>query len=118
MQREPDVAVVGGGLSGSAIAFGLAREGKRVIVLDEGDVAKRASSGNFALVWVQGKGLGMPAYTGWTMRSSNDWAQLHSADSRRRGRFDRLAPKLGCRREAFGLWQICALRSRGPACLA
>ena len=76
MQREHDVAVVGGGLVGSAIAFGLAREGQRVVVLDEGDIAKRASRGNFALVWVQGKGLGMPAYTGWTLRSSNGWAQL------------------------------------------
>jgi octopine oxidase subunit B len=78
LQREHDVAVVGGGLLGSAIAFGLAREGKRVVVLDEGDIAKRASRGNFALVWVQGKGLGMPAYVGWTLRSSNGWAQLQA----------------------------------------
>jgi len=36
-----------------------------VLVLDEGDVALRASRGNFGLVWVQGKGLGMPAYADW-----------------------------------------------------
>jgi glycine/D-amino acid oxidase-like deaminating enzyme len=78
LQREHDVAVVGGGLVGLANAFGLARDGNRVVVLDEGDIAKRASRGNFALVWVQGKGLGMPAYTGWTIRSSNDWAQLQA----------------------------------------
>ena len=34
----------------------------------------RASRGNFALVWVQSKGLGLPAYAGWTIRSSNAWA--------------------------------------------
>lgn len=69
-----DVAVVGGGLVGSAIAYGLARLGKRVAVLDEGDIAYRASRGNFALVWLQSKGLGMPAYAGWTKRSSDMWA--------------------------------------------
>src|SRR5215467_2908876 len=68
-----DVAVVGGGLVGIATAWGLAREGCRVVVLDEGDRAVRASRGNFALVWVQSKGLGLAAYAGWTIRSSNAW---------------------------------------------
>lgn len=70
---EYDVAVVGGGLTGAAIAWGLTRLGQRVAVLDEGDVAHRPSRGNFALVWVQGKGLGMSAYAGWTIRSSEAW---------------------------------------------
>ena len=68
-----DVAVVGGGLVGVATAWGLAREGCRVAVLDEGDRAVRASRGNFALVWVQSKGLGLAPYAGWTIRSSNQW---------------------------------------------
>src|SRR5258708_14439605 len=68
-----DVAVVGGGLVGIATAWGLAREGCRVVVLDEGDRAVRASRGNFALVWVQSKGLGLAPYAGWTLRSSNAW---------------------------------------------
>ena len=76
MSKEYDVAVVGGGLLGSAIAWGLGRLGKKVVVLDEGDIAKRASRANFALVWVQSKGLGMPAYTGWTMRASEAWGKL------------------------------------------
>lgn len=74
LRQEYDVAVVGGGLLGSAIAWGLARIGQRVAVLDEGDRATRASRGNFALVWVQSKGLGMPEYAGWTVRSSNAYA--------------------------------------------
>ena len=75
-QRDRDVAIVGGGLVGAAIAWGLARIGQRVVVLDEGDVAYRASRGNFALVWVQSKGLGMPEYAAWTKRSSDAWAGL------------------------------------------
>jgi glycine/D-amino acid oxidase-like deaminating enzyme len=72
--RDVDIAVVGGGLVGSAIAWGLAKIGQRVAVLDEGDIAYRASRGNFALVWVQSKGLGMPEYAAWTVRSSEAWA--------------------------------------------
>ncbi|MDQ8726419.1 FAD-dependent oxidoreductase [Bradyrhizobium sp. LHD-71] len=76
MHRDYDVAVVGGGLLGSAIAWGLGRLGKKVAVLDEGDLTRRASRANFALVWVQSKGLGMAAYTGWTVRASESWGRL------------------------------------------
>lgn len=79
MSKDYDVAVVGGGLLGSAIAWGLGRLGQRVAVLDEGDITKRASRANFALVWVQSKGLGMPAYTGWTVRAARSWGQLAAA---------------------------------------
>ena len=79
MSKDYDVAVVGGGLLGSAIAWGLGRLGQKVVVLDEGDIAKRASRANFALVWVQSKGLGMPAYTGWTVRASEAWGRLAAA---------------------------------------
>jgi len=74
MTHDYDVAVIGGGLVGAAIAWGLARERQRVAVLDEGDIALRASRGNFALVWVQNKGLGMPQYGAWTRRSSDAWS--------------------------------------------
>lgn len=78
-RREFDIAVIGGGLMGSAIAWGLAGARQRVAVLDEGDVAYRASRGNFALVWVHSKGLGMPCYSAWTMRSANAWAEFADA---------------------------------------
>ena len=78
---EADFAVVGGGLVGTAVAWGLARLGRRVLVLDEGDVAHRASRGNFALVWVQSKGMGMPRYATWTRLSSDAWARFSSSAS-------------------------------------
>lgn len=71
-----DVVVAGGGVVGAAIARGLLDQGLTVAILDEGDIAHRASRGNFALVWVQSKGLGMAAYGAWTRRSADAWKQL------------------------------------------
>jgi glycine/D-amino acid oxidase-like deaminating enzyme len=73
---ETDYAVIGGGLVGMAIAYGLQRRGRRVTVFDEGDVAYRASRGNFGLVWVQGKGAGMPDYARWTRLSAGLWPEF------------------------------------------
>jgi glycine/D-amino acid oxidase-like deaminating enzyme len=50
----------------------------RIAILDEGDRAHRASRGNFGLIWVQGKGLGMPAYGNWTQASAHLWPKLAS----------------------------------------
>ena len=75
MQRF-DAIVIGGGLVGSAIAYGLAREGLKPALIDEGDVAFRASRGNFGLVWVQSKGFGAPHYQRWTRLSSEEWPKL------------------------------------------
>lgn len=74
--QQCDFAVIGGGLVGSAIAYGLASQGHQVNVLDEGDVAYRASRGNFGLVWVQGKGQEIPCYSQWSMRSASKWSAL------------------------------------------
>ena len=68
-----DTIVIGGGLVGSAIAYGLARGGLKAALLDEGDVAFRASRGNFGLVWVQSKGIGVPEYQRWSRLSSELW---------------------------------------------
>jgi hydrogen cyanide synthase HcnC len=76
---EFDFAVVGGGLVGMAIAWGLARLGRSVAVLDGGDLDPRASRGNFALVWVQSKGSGMSEYALWTMQSARRWPELAQA---------------------------------------
>src|SRR3954468_12218994 len=74
--RQFDAIVIGGGLVGTAIACGLARGGLEVAMIDEGDIAYRASRGNFGLVWVQSKGLGAPHYQRWTRRSAEEWPTL------------------------------------------
>lgn len=71
-----DLIVVGGGLVGGAIAWGAAHKGARVAVLDEGDIAYRASRGNFGLVWVQSKGAALPPYAHWSRRSAELWPTL------------------------------------------
>lgn len=77
--NEFDVAVIGGGLVGAGLAWGLARRGRCVAMLDEGDIAYRASRGNFALVWVQSKGAGLTQYALWTRDSAEVWPQLADA---------------------------------------
>jgi glycine/D-amino acid oxidase-like deaminating enzyme len=71
--REVDTLVLGGGVVGMAIAYGLATSGERVRLLDEGDDAFRAARGNFGLVWVQGKGLGNLDYARWSMAAAKRW---------------------------------------------
>jgi glycine/D-amino acid oxidase-like deaminating enzyme len=77
--READIAIIGGGITGAALAWGLGRLGHRVLILDEDDRALRASRGNFALVWIQLKGLGLPDYAVWTHRAAEGWPALADA---------------------------------------
>lgn len=76
-----DFFIVGGGVVGTALAYGLAREGQRVTLLDADDNALRASRGNAGLTWVQGKGMGMPRYAELSLDSVEAWpafaAELH-----------------------------------------
>ena len=80
-----DAIVIGGGMVGGAIAFGLARAGARVTVFDEGDVAFRAARANFGNISVQGKGVGRPEYLRWTRRSADLWPTLASKLTERTG---------------------------------
>ena len=80
-----DAIVIGGGLVGAAIAYGLARAGLKPALVDEGDVAFRASRGNFGLVWVQSQGLGAPHYQRWTRRSAEEWPALAAELGERTG---------------------------------
>src|SRR5580765_3186992 len=83
--RRFDAIVIGGGLVGTAIAYGLARAGLGAALVDEGDVAFRASRGNFGLVWVQSKGLGAPHYQRWTRASAAAWPALAAEIGERTG---------------------------------
>ncbi|MER8562673.1 FAD-dependent oxidoreductase [Mesorhizobium sp. M0578] len=77
--QKLDVTVVGGGLVGASIAWGLARSGMRPLVLDGADLDFRASRANFALVWVQGKGLHAPNYALWSHKSAKIWPMMAEA---------------------------------------
>lgn len=74
--QSADVTVVGGGMFGSAIAYGLLRQGLDVVLLDEGDTALRAARGNFGLVWTQSKGHGVQRYQEWSRESAHLWTDF------------------------------------------
>ena len=65
--------VIGGGVVGLSLAYGLLSRGKPVTVLDGSAGDPRASRGNFGLIWVQGKGIGYPAYARWSQTSAKAW---------------------------------------------
>ena len=77
MTRESkhwDAIIVGAGIVGAAIAFGLAKRGLSTILLDGADTDFRAARANFGLVSLQMKGLGMPEYRAWTREAALAWA--------------------------------------------
>jgi glycine/D-amino acid oxidase-like deaminating enzyme len=70
---ESDYAVIGGGVVGLSVAWGLLRCGLSVTVIDGEDLSLRASRGNFGLVWVQSKGMKQPRYAQWSQTSAGIW---------------------------------------------
>ncbi len=66
---------------GAAVAYGLARDGVSTIMLDGADGSLRAARGNFGLVWVQSKGLGLQRYADWSRESAHLWEDF-AADLR------------------------------------
>lgn len=68
-----DVIVIGGGIIGASVAAGLAGQKISVAMLDEGDIALRASVGNAGLVWFHSKGLGMQRYVDWSLQATQEW---------------------------------------------
>ncbi|MDX1738519.1 MAG: FAD-binding oxidoreductase [Alphaproteobacteria bacterium] len=72
-KAQAQYAIIGGGIVGLSVAYGLAKLGHDVHVIDEGDQTFRASRGNFGLVWVQSKGLAQPDYARWSIKSRHAW---------------------------------------------
>lgn len=70
---EYDYAIIGGGVVGLSVAWGLLGRGRTVAVLDGDDGSFRASRGNFGLVWVQSKGMQQPRYAQWSQQSAAAW---------------------------------------------
>lgn len=76
MQHDYDVIVVGAGMVGAAVGYGLTGMNRRVLMLDGADTDFRAAKANFGLVWVQGKGLGDPAYQRLSIQAAQAWPEL------------------------------------------
>lgn len=75
--RTADIIVIGGGLSGSAIALGLVREGaQNVVLFDERLPSQRLSRGNFGLTWFMCKGAGNPVYAQWSRMACQQWPEF------------------------------------------
>jgi glycine/D-amino acid oxidase-like deaminating enzyme len=75
---SPDVVVVGGGQVGAAIAYGLAGNGAKTLLIDGADRDFRSAVANFGLVWSQGKGMNMPAYQALTNHSTDLWPDFNA----------------------------------------
>jgi glycine/D-amino acid oxidase-like deaminating enzyme len=71
-----DTIIVGGGLVGLSIAYGLVRQGADVLILDAGETGFHASRANFGLVWTQTKGLQVRAYATLSRLSAELWPQF------------------------------------------
>lgn len=55
IRKEADVVVVGGGISGSAAAYNLAKRGAKVVLLEKGEIASEGSGKTGAAVRQQGR---------------------------------------------------------------
>lgn len=67
---EYDIIVVGGGISGAAMAYGLSGKGHKVAMLDAPSPTNTASRTNVGLIWCQSKFLHLPDYARWGFMSS------------------------------------------------
>ncbi|WP_250482401.1 FAD-dependent oxidoreductase [Caballeronia sp. GACF5] len=76
MPHEYDVIVVGAGMVGAAIGYGLAGGNSKLLMVDGADTDFRAAKANFGLVWVQGKGLKDPSYRQLTIAAARAWPEF------------------------------------------
>ncbi len=73
---EFEIIVAGGGISGAAIAYGLAASGRRVAMIDAPTSTNKASRTNVGLIWCQSKFLHLPNYAKWGFQSSRLFPEL------------------------------------------
>jgi glycine/D-amino acid oxidase-like deaminating enzyme len=76
IEKQADVVVIGGGIIGISLAYGLSKQNAKVLLIDKEDPLLTASRGNFGLVWVQSKGEGMPEYVEWCIEAADKWPQF------------------------------------------
>ncbi|MEC7289854.1 MAG: FAD-binding oxidoreductase [Pseudomonadota bacterium] len=75
--RKKHVAVIGGGIIGTSIAYHLAKQGARVSLLERGRLAERASRGTFA--WINATWAKQPRhYHAFNQSGLSGWKRLQS----------------------------------------
>ena len=73
---DHDIIVVGGGISGAALAYGLVAQGAKVTMIDAPTNTNKASRANVGLIWCQSKFLHAPNYARWGFHSANLFPEL------------------------------------------
>src|SRR5208283_1151035 len=77
MPERADIAVVGGGILGSAHAYLFARRGKRVVLFERNRRAAGASVRNFGMIWPIGQPAGEMHKL--ALRSREIWLEILAA---------------------------------------
>lgn len=83
--QNPDVLIVGGGVVGTSIGYGLAVDGARVGILDGEDSDFSASRGNFGMISISNKGFNNIPYYRLSFVSSRLWPEFASTLRERTG---------------------------------
>ncbi len=73
-EQRADIAVVGGGIVGLAVALAAARQGRKVVLFERNESAIGASVRNFGLVWPIGQPIG-PTHD-LALRSREIWLEV------------------------------------------
>ncbi|HEX5501742.1 MAG TPA: FAD-dependent oxidoreductase [Thermomicrobiales bacterium] len=77
--RTSEVAVIGGGVTGCAVAYLLARRGVGVTVFERDDISSGASGRNTGIVATGLTNAAVPALTAWTLRNRDLLRELDRA---------------------------------------
>jgi len=74
MKNIYDFLIIGSGIVGSSLAYGLSQEKSlKIAMLDAYDTTYRASIGNYGLTWLQSKGYNSPDFARMAERSLRMW---------------------------------------------
>ena len=74
--KAHDIIILGGGISGAALAYGLVAKGHRVTMVDAPTRTNKASRANVGLIWCQSKFLHLPEYARWGFHSASLFPDL------------------------------------------